>query len=291
MQSKPRKIELFLFLLVLFIALTSIYYLGASITAFIIKELGYEQKLNLVITSNGNYTWYIDNVGDLKSLKIDGSITHYGKAKVYLESKGIKYLILDTTKLNNTNFSSISLINQTNLITAFVVKDKQNKTIDKNEKPKWSSGVNEFVVNDTTKINLSEHFTDDDNDSLSYSVSQAEGLSTFLEHEILIITPTATENLNTTINLTASDGIDNKTKEIGLIIIVSIGQNETINLTPITNKTRFITIALDYKSGTAYDEDDDGKESINGVIDLSIENTYFNWDVDKNKLCTRWEVY
>ncbi len=51
-----------------------------------------------------------------------------------------------------------------------------------------------------------------------------------------------------------------------------------------------ITIALEYKTGTDYDADNDGNESTKGVIDLTVENTMFNWDVDEIKLCTRWET-
>jgi hypothetical protein len=51
-----------------------------------------------------------------------------------------------------------------------------------------------------------------------------------------------------------------------------------------------ITINLEYKTGTNYDADDDGNESTIGIIDLTVENTRFNWDVDEIKLCTRWET-
>lgn len=51
-----------------------------------------------------------------------------------------------------------------------------------------------------------------------------------------------------------------------------------------------ITIALEYKTGTIYDDDNDGNESTTGVIDLTVENTVFNWGVDESKLCTRWET-
>lgn len=52
-----------------------------------------------------------------------------------------------------------------------------------------------------------------------------------------------------------------------------------------------INISLNYNAESSYDSDNDGKEKLNGVIDFSVGNTAFNWNVDKSKLCTRWEIY
>ncbi|MFH1711445.1 MAG: hypothetical protein ABH840_03995, partial [Nanoarchaeota archaeon] len=54
---------------------------------------------------------------------------------------------------------------------------------------------------------------------------------------------------------------------------------------------KIIAIDLEYNKDSPYDEDNNGEESVNGVVDLTVENTEFNWDVDKSKLCTRWETY
>src|SRR3989338_1258732 len=78
--------------------------------------------------------------------------------------------------------------------------------------------------------------------------------------------------------------------------------NETINQT-ITNETiinetessknisKIIKIALEYKPGTAYDINDDGIETTTGVIDFTAENSKFNWNLNFDKLCAKWEVY
>ncbi|MDP7458376.1 MAG: PQQ-binding-like beta-propeller repeat protein, partial [Candidatus Woesearchaeota archaeon] len=57
------------------------------------------------------------------------------------------------------------------------------------------------------------------------------------------------------------------------------------------SKNKSININLGYRSGTPYDMDDDGHESLTGIVDISVENTSFNWEVDQSKLCTRWEIY
>src|SRR3989344_8558165 len=117
-QNKPHKMELWMFLVAAAIAFVGIYFLGPSITGFVIKEAGYEKDVNLVITSNGNYTLSLDNIGELKSLKIDGRVTSYGKARVYIEQDGLKYLVFDSTRLDENEVSS----NDSNLITGFATK-------------------------------------------------------------------------------------------------------------------------------------------------------------------------
>ena len=84
-----------------------------------------------------------------------------------------------------------------------------------------------------------------------------------------------------------------KEKEINETLV-----NETIiNETPILDTTENITINktinidLEYKPCSVYDADDDGIETLTGVVDLTVENTQFNWDANEENLCTRWETY
>ena len=60
---------------------------------------------------------------------------------------------------------------------------------------------------------------------------------------------------------------------------------------PDTSPDKTITINLKYKSGTQWDEDDNGIEYLDGIVDLTVENTQFSWAVDETKLCTKWETY
>src|SRR3989344_5714613 len=101
-QNKLRKFEAVILLIALVIAGFGIWQLGPSLTGFVIKQFSYSEDLNLVVTSNGNYTWNPVNIGELKSLKIDGKVTNSGRAKVYAESNGIKYLIFDSARLNES---------------------------------------------------------------------------------------------------------------------------------------------------------------------------------------------
>ncbi len=51
-----------------------------------------------------------------------------------------------------------------------------------------------------------------------------------------------------------------------------------------------IDLRLDYNENSEYDRNNDGKESIYGIIDLSPARTKFNFDADDGNLCTRWEI-
>ncbi|MFH2027502.1 MAG: hypothetical protein ABIJ08_00035, partial [Nanoarchaeota archaeon] len=71
-----------------------------------------------------------------------------------------------------------------------------------------------------------------------------------------------------------------------------VRQNETVNASEAVQISESaIQIILGYKTGTAYDTNNDGIETIEGIIDFTVESTRFNWTADEDKLCTRWEIY
>ncbi|MEA2037840.1 MAG: hypothetical protein U9O94_10120 [Nanoarchaeota archaeon] len=57
-----------------------------------------------------------------------------------------------------------------------------------------------------------------------------------------------------------------------------------------TGINKNLDIVLEYKSGTENDADDNGIETIGNIIDFTVENSLFKWDVDASKLCTKWDV-
>ena len=121
MSNNPHKMEVAMFLVAVAILGMGLYFLGPSITGFVIKEASYEDNVNLVVTSNGNYTLELDGIGELKSLKLDGMATSYGKSKVYVESNGIRYLVFDSARLGEGKKQA----NETNLITGLAVKEDE----------------------------------------------------------------------------------------------------------------------------------------------------------------------
>ena len=62
------------------------------------KESIYSENLNIEKNESGTYDWNVKNPGSIKSLKVSGSVTSNGTAKVYIEKNGTKYLLFDSTK-------------------------------------------------------------------------------------------------------------------------------------------------------------------------------------------------
>jgi len=280
-QNKQHKIELALFLIVLVIISIGIYYLGPAITGFVIKEVSYTKDLNLVVTSSGNYTLELENIGELKSLKLDGRATSYGNSKVYIESNGIKYLIFDSAKLSESA-DNATISNETSLIIGFATKEDDEKNKEKkqaeddenkkkkNKKPRWT-GDDEFIINGATEINLSKFFADKDGDALIYSASEVEGLDVSIDGEIVAIEPKTDKDFNTTITFIASDGIDSKSKIVGLIVIADKQGSQKENNAPIWNSniSTFITNGTTSLNLSEYfiDEDNDSLAYSSGLVD------------------------
>jgi len=54
---------------------------------------------------------------------------------------------------------------------------------------------------------------------------------------------------------------------------------------------KIITVNLSYKNGTSFDMDNDGTETIDGVIDYTVEYANFSWGINYSKLGTRWFIH
>ncbi|HLG23417.1 MAG TPA: hypothetical protein VI564_00640, partial [Candidatus Nanoarchaeia archaeon] len=63
------------------------------------------------------------------------------------------------------------------------------------------------------------------------------------------------------------------------------------DLTSDLSEEKKITSGIKYGNNELYDEDNDGIEAEDGIIDFELGNVGFNWDADQSKLCTRWEIY
>ncbi|MCP3686335.1 MAG: hypothetical protein GY861_27135 [bacterium] len=88
------------------------------------------------------------------------------------------------------------------------------------------------------------------------------------------------------------------TISISLIIptIKGAADNSSVNdhqesAAPIYNGTNEILVQLEYESGTSWDADNDGVDTSDSTIDLTIRNSQFTWEVNESNLCTRWQTY
>ncbi len=136
-------------LVVLFSLITGIsYLLKPTITGLVtVKEqLDYSDVVNLEFTESGTYVWNLQNPGDLKSIKIDGSKTKQGVAKVYIEKDNIRYLIFDSEQLVEKPSGIFG-------ITGLVVGELNNTLNETINKTINEVGINETLVNDSVEIN------------------------------------------------------------------------------------------------------------------------------------------
>jgi PKD repeat protein len=69
-----------------------------------------------------------------------------------------------------------------------------------------------------------------------------------------------------------------------LLILLLVSQIRAVN------SPKTINLKLEYKTNSIWDSDDDGIESEKAPIDFTVENTGFNWLVEEDKLCTKWEI-
>ncbi len=215
-ERSQQHLKIPLALLVIIFLAVGFFVFKPALTGYttITVENNYTQDLGLVIDSNSEHAWFLENPGDLRSLKISGSISKDGYAQVYVLHKGVKYVVFDSDTLVG----------------------------------EWIAGITGLAVsNETSEITNETNQTN------------------------------KTIPINETIN---------ETKPLENISII----NETIPINE-TNITKNIIINLDYASGTAYDPDDDGVEASDGIIDFTVENTDFSWNVDFSKVCTKWETY
>ena len=99
-EDEPETSVIFIILVIVVIILGVLVFKNPSITGRVIqaKETIYSDNLNLKINESGAYEWNVKNPGNIKSLKVTGSVTSNGTAKVFIEKNGTKQLLFDSTK-------------------------------------------------------------------------------------------------------------------------------------------------------------------------------------------------
>ena len=98
--NKSRLLRYGVPVVILLLIISVLFISKPQITGYTIltQEKTYEDNIGLVINESGNYTWSIDQIGDIKSIKASGKVKGNGTVKVYIEKDGERYLIFDNKK-------------------------------------------------------------------------------------------------------------------------------------------------------------------------------------------------
>ncbi len=249
--------------LVLALALVGVYYLGPMVTGFVTvtKQVNYSDDVGLVFNESGEYEWVLSNPGNLKSIKIDGSMIGSGNAKAYVEYNNERRLIFDSSRLVEKPSGIFGA-------TGMVIKEEKGedkgkgneddngtgkgndegndsegneKEKAKNNAPEWDSDADSFSLNGSLSINLSNYFYDADNDTLAYSSSNASNVSAAVDGEIITLIPDNGIDDTRQITFAAYDGTDITFKTVPLVINtiteIPILNDTEANETPLVNET------------------------------------------------------
>jgi len=254
MKANLNNFKKFLVMTLLILLFIGIFYLKPVIIGYVVEQnsIKYSIEINKTFSNPGIYVFDIGKKGILTSLKISGNAVGQGKIKVYLVKDSINYTILDSSNLKEKGVP----------ITGLAAKEDKDKGRDNKDNGTFPEESTNDTMREIAPLNET-HMT---NGTIN--------ITPIINETIDITQPIINESIETA---------ERPTKEIPII-------NEKLNITPPTiNKS--ITINLEYNKNSPYDENNDGVETITGIIDFTAENTKFNWQADSSKLCARWEVY
>ena len=88
----------------------------------------YSDGLDLVINESSSYDWVLEHPGELRSIRLDGSISEGGSAKVYLEYNNESYLVFDSLRLGEEGLMEI-----TGLVVSDLGGNGSSESIDESE--------------------------------------------------------------------------------------------------------------------------------------------------------------
>ncbi|MBW2974952.1 hypothetical protein KY366_04510, partial [Candidatus Woesearchaeota archaeon] len=88
------------------------------------RQFNYSDSIGLAVNNSQAYTWSMGDYGSLSSVKLDGSITKRGSARVYLEYGNNSYTVFDSLRLGEDGIG---------YITGSVVYDDTNQSVLEND--------------------------------------------------------------------------------------------------------------------------------------------------------------
>jgi len=300
-KNRNTTVTLGLIFLILLLLIPSIFLYNSGITTLVVagQQYNFTDDIGLTFNESTEYVWDLENKGFLKSIRLNGELKDTGIVKVYVEYSNSSYVIFDSTKLGES-------LQQ---ITGFVVLGEgirvdvegnitaeQQIIIDNlvSDINLTQNSVEIEIENGTKKI---EGFLTDSQELLVDELAatnikiRIESEFEYIEIPDILLNGTNVSVNDTEINITPLN-------ETNITIPINDTQINDTNITIPINETvindtisKTIDIILEYKRDSIYDRNDDGRVNIGSIIDLTVENSEFNWESNEENLCTRWDVY
>jgi len=160
---------------------------------------------------NDTLTYTAQTIADI-ALNIAYNVLTITTNDTYAGTAHIEVYASDNKSTTNTSF----MIN-ISLIEPEVIAAPETK----NNAPDQIKEISEQILesNMQTTLDLSQYFKDEDNDSLSYNLQDKEGITAEVTNESLNIDTTNSTKRQTTIRLTATDGIDDANTNVRITIL------------------------------------------------------------------------
>jgi hypothetical protein len=84
----------------------------------------------------------------------------------------------------------------------------------------------------------------------------------------------------------SSNKADAKIRIVPIFLIIAV----LLALTISSESDKQIKINLEFSNSTNYDLDNDGITTTKDIVDITVENTEFNWELNKDNLLTKWKI-
>ena len=257
--------------LVAIVVVISFFMIRPRLTGFtsVKKEYSIADKVNITVNESGKYVWEAEQEGILKSLKLSGTVLRQGSAKVYLNYSNQVYLVFDSEQLDEN----------LNILTGMVVANGtiSNQTIEE-DSANESIVIEEEQSNNETQVNE------------SVEIEEEQTANQTQENVSLTDEPLINETLNLTNQAIVNDSIDDEAVNQTII-------NQTEADEPSVNQSseelpieKSVQLVLKYYNNSNYDVDNNGFEEIDGVVDLGVEDTEFNFNASPDNMCTKWII-
>ncbi|MFH1641544.1 MAG: LamG domain-containing protein, partial [Nanoarchaeota archaeon] len=154
---KPRLLTYSYIFILLAVLFSSLFFIKPSYVGYVsvTKEISFTDDITLIKNTTTDYLWLLDNPADLNSVKLSGSVSSKGAAKVYIENDGQSYLIFDSEKLSEkaglpgiTSLSTLQSADPTDNSTIKISLEYDEDSVydDDNNGIEFTDGIIDFTV-------------------------------------------------------------------------------------------------------------------------------------------------